>query len=483
MRRFAIFLSSEKYTNYSNTDYCHADSDLLKDILIDRCDYPKENILQIKLNPGDDNDPSTIIEKINSLVQRSDVGDTILFFYAGHGQAVNGESYLILPDTKNFDVTTSSLSLRDVHHYLSENQRINVRIFDCCHSGANVRGAAPELNSGDFIKAILTDGGDGTITFSSCAINEKSYPDEDAKQGVFTFALVNAIARIPANSPVFVETLKLDVCTQVQKWSEDNGKTQTPTLTMHMNGNMPIAHTKQTEQLKPDVVIVSDAPFLERLANARSTEVITEKFYRVLTEAINTLASEAERESQGFDYYGLGLKVKPPSSCNSIPEELEKRIVLSMKDEATMHSMEVVRKKRLGYDMMFPGSSLFKPPPEYDIFYNLSQSPDAPDSYFEMKLESDGVAPDSSIFIYICPLQTTVVIISGYYFDVGYNSAKRLKVVVEPRKVYLAKTFRDKVYTNLVAPLIRSFEDALHLEMIERLHALEKEAARVNVAP
>jgi hypothetical protein len=177
----------------------------------------------------------------------------------------------------------------------------------------------------------------------------------------------------------------------------------------------------------------------------------------------------------------MGLKVKSPSNCNSIPSELEKRIVLSMKDELTMHSMEVVRKKRVEYDMMFPGSALFKPPPEYDVFYNLTQEPDAPDCYFEVELESDGVAPDSNIFIYVCPLQTTVALISGYYFDVGYNSAKKLKLIVNYRQIYSAKSFRNKNYVKLVAPLFASFRDALHSEMLERLKALEQEAAKVNV--
>ena len=193
MRRFAIFLSSENYNNYSDTEYCHTDSDNLKNILIDRCDYAIENILQIKLTPEFKKNSQDIIEEIKELLERSEEGDSILFFYAGHGLAINGKSYLILPETRVFDVETSALALHDIHHYLRGNQRLNIRIFDCCHSGENIRAADTNLNSNDFVKDILLNGGDGTITFSSCAINEKSYPDIDIRQGVLHHRLCSRL--------------------------------------------------------------------------------------------------------------------------------------------------------------------------------------------------------------------------------------------------------------------------------------------------
>nr|WP_314608014.1 caspase family protein [uncultured Janthinobacterium sp.] len=475
MRRFAIFLSSEKYDNYSDTDYCHADSDSLKNILIERCDYPKENVLQIKLTPELNKEAAEILKEIDLLLERSEPGDSILFFYAGHGQAINGESYLILPGTREFDTATSSLALRDVHYYLSKNQRLNIRIFDCCHSGENVRNATVSLNSNEFVASVLKEGGDGIITFSSCAINENSYPDNDSRQGVFTSALVQAIANIGDDTPVFIESIKLDVCSRVQKWSEERDKKQTPTLTLHVNGNMPIAFTKKAKLPQVAFTPVPDVPFEERLRKLREGEVVNEEFYPALTELADVIAQEIEKLGKDFNYYGLKIAAKSPSHCESIPSKLEERIVLTMKDRNTMHEMEVVRKKRPDIGGNYFVSSVFKPPPEYDVFYNLSQSSKMPACYIEGELEKDKIAPVSHVFFYICPLQATVAIIAGYYFDMGYNSEPHLRIFMQPPRICSLKIIRDKECLGIVSSVIESFKRDLHAEVLDRVKILEQE--------
>lgn len=480
MRRFGIFLSSEKYVDYTDTDYCHTDSDNLKNILVERCDYPNENILQLKLSPDSNMEAGEILKEIESLLERSEPGDSILFFYAGHGQAINGESYLILPTTRDFDAATSSLALRDVHHYLSGNQRLNIRIFDCCHSGANIRGTNPNIDSNEFVTSILKDGGDGTVTFSSCAVNEKSYPDDDLREGVFTSALVKAITSVPADSPVFIESLKLDVCARVQKWSEERSKRQTPTLTMHVNGNMPIAFTKKTPIPQSTSISVKDLPFEERLSKLRDADVVNEEFYPVLTETISSLVQELQKQSKEFDYYGLGLTVGTPSTCAEIPSKVEERIVLSMKDQHTMHEMEVVRKKRVAYGMHLSIPSVFAPPPEYDVYYHLTQASEMPDCYLEAVLAKDKVAPASRMFFYVCPLQVTVAIIAGYYFDIGYNSGNNLRVTMRQPLIFSLKAIRDQEYLSIVSSVIDSFKGDLNVEVLKRMEILEHEVTRAK---
>jgi hypothetical protein len=478
MRRFAIFLSSEKYTHYSDTDYCHADSDSLKNILVERCDYPKENILQIKLSPESDKEAVEILREIEELLDRSEAGDSILFFYAGHGQAINGESYLILPGTRDFDAATSSLALRDIHHFLSGNQRLNIRIFDCCHSGENIRGGPTNESMNEFVKSILLDGGDGTVTFSSCAISEKSYPDVSIQQGVFTSALVQAIGSVPNDSPVFIESLKIDVCERVQKWSEERGKKQTPTLTMHVNGNMPIAFTKKPPAPQVISIATTDLLFEERLNILRDAEIVNEDFYPALTETITAIADEIDREGKEFNYHGLGLKAGAPYSCDSMPAALVERIVLNMKGKNTMHEMEVERRKRVDLGMQFLISPLFKPAPEYDVYYHVTQSSKMPNCFVEAALDLDKIAPVSRIFFYVCPLQATVAIIGGYYFDIGYNSEKNLRIVMQPPVVYSLKEIRSREYLSMVSSVISLFKDDLHAEVMNRVKILEQELAR-----
>jgi hypothetical protein len=476
MRRFGIFLSTEKYQDYPDTPHCHADSDSLKNALVEKCDYPLENMLQIKLSPGCGKGPAEILQEINILLDRSDDGDSILFFYAGHGEVINQKSYLILPDTRRIDTESSALALADVSYYLSKNKRINFRIFDCCHSGENIRDTGIEFDSTEFIKSVLADGGDASVTFSSCAIHEKSYWDDDIKQGVFTSSFVNAIRELPADTPVHIEKIKIDVCARVQKWAEDRSKTQTPTLSMHMTGNMPFAHTKKSAAPTSSAPSVPTLAFEERLQRAREVEVVDEAFYPTLQLIATKLTTQLSLKIGGMDFYTLNPTVQPPAKCDKIPSSIEERIALKMQSEKTMHEMEVIRTKRPITSLQM----LMNAQPIYDVDYIVSQRSNMPDCFVEGKISGDKIVPQASVFIYICPLQASVTFICGHLFNVAFNSAKQnAKVYITSTENFSIASLRNETYIELVDVTLKSFKDDLHAEVLARLKVIENEIEKL----
>lgn len=235
MKRYAILISCEEYKDFSNISFCHGDAILIEETLVKYCDYEQENVMNLMLYPnGDNNNPEEVLEKVRNSIDNSEEGDTILFYFAGHGFLEGDNAYLLLPDTSKDNISGTALSIQELNKCLSKNDRANFRIFDACHSGADTRGA--KINSfNDMVS------GDGWITLASCAKDEESYPDSKLQQGIFTYCLVQSIKEFNKGEFVFAEDLKLKVCSKVSKWCSENYKKQTPTMNAAVSGNMSIA--------------------------------------------------------------------------------------------------------------------------------------------------------------------------------------------------------------------------------------------------
>jgi hypothetical protein len=475
MRRFAFFLSCEKYKNYSDTPYCHADAELLRTTLIENCDYLSENSLILKLEKDDGVTAEQILKQVNDLVERASDGDSILFFYAGHGMALESKTYLVLPETTKFNEASTSLKLSDINYYLSKNKRLNIRIFDCCHSGENSRNAIAESQAEEFIRAVLSDGSDCSLTLASCAAHEKSYPDEVVGYGVFTSSLVNAIKAQIADTDIYLEALKIEVCNSVQAWCVERGKTQTPTLSAQVSGNMPIARRKiltkpDVNELAPKVLSVS-----ERLNNARKLEVVDNKFYPDLAAALNIIATAFENLVKSSNTYGMPLKKMEKRKAEDIPEFLKQRIINRMKAYKTMHAMNVDRVERSQMENSYL-PSFFKPKPIYDTHYYINQKYDMPDCFQTFESTTDGYLPSSSIFFYVCPLQASIAILSGYFFDKSYNAAEPdISLQKISHEIYSISDFRDEKYLLNLKDFFAAFQSDAGIEIDERLTYLEKE--------
>lgn len=186
MTRYAIILSVENYAHFQPTSFCHADASLLYATLTEHCDYAQQHVLQLKLEADSQESPATILNQIKQVIEGSRPGDTILFYFAGHGDYDKEEdkTYLILPKTSPHMYGKTALALDDISNHLRPKDRYCFRFFDACHSGKDVRDSSALLNSAGFIRKVTNDYR-GWVTLASCAEDQSSYPDPTLKHGIF----------------------------------------------------------------------------------------------------------------------------------------------------------------------------------------------------------------------------------------------------------------------------------------------------------
>ncbi|MDF2882890.1 MAG: hypothetical protein K0R54_3447 [Clostridiaceae bacterium] len=208
---------------------------LMQETLTNFCDYDYSNMFAITLYPGSDfNNPEEILFELTQIVSTSKPGDTILFYFAGHGKIYNDEAYLLLPDTKDSDLENTALSLKKLNHCLSENGKSNFIILDACHSGFDCRGVTENLFNDIALKY-------GSITLASCSKNQKSYPDSELEQGIFTYCLCESIKEFDKNDFIYAEELKIKICNKMLDWCKKKNKQQTPTMNASVTGNISFA--------------------------------------------------------------------------------------------------------------------------------------------------------------------------------------------------------------------------------------------------
>lgn len=234
MTRYAFLIGCEEYKNFDRAYFCESDVGLVQETLVEYCDYELKNIERSYQYEGCDDTPTVIYKKLHTIVNRAQEGDSILFYFAGHGKKEEEKGYLLLADSKISDLQNTALDMAKINDLLNKSHLDSFMVLDACHSGILARNV---LNS--FVVDNICD--TGCVTLASCSENEESNPYIEKEQGVFTYYFCDEIKKLPEGSPVFVEALKLGVCKSVSEWAQNNYKHQTPTLNGQIVGNKTIA--------------------------------------------------------------------------------------------------------------------------------------------------------------------------------------------------------------------------------------------------
>lgn len=261
MKRYAVFISCEEYKEYKNTDFCHGDSLLMQDTLINYCDYQSEDIQSFLIyRDADENDIGLIYKTIEQIIDKMEAQDSFLFYFAGHGMLYNDDEYLILPNTTQKDIENTAISLKKLNDILKKAKGNTFRIFDACHSGKDVR----EVQGNSFLREIMQS---SWATLASCSENERSYTDDKLEQGIFTYYVAEEIKKWELGKEITFEALKILVCEDLQQWEKEknNGCTQTPTLNGSIIGNIDFAirNKKEYEYVRDEVITVIEQEVLK----------------------------------------------------------------------------------------------------------------------------------------------------------------------------------------------------------------------------
>ena len=136
--------------NYIGTKHelggCINDIKNIEKFIIDNCDYRIENIKKLTDETEIKPNRKNIEESISSLIKDVKSGDTLLFYYSGHGTQINSSNDDIDSDSDNLDDVLVPLDytqngfIRDTWLYdnLANILPKGVTLWsfaDCCHSG------------------------------------------------------------------------------------------------------------------------------------------------------------------------------------------------------------------------------------------------------------------------------------------------------------------------------------------------------------
>lgn len=206
------------------------DIDGIYSLLISKFNFLKDEIIVLK-----DNDATrdNIIKSLNELIEKSNHGDNVLFYYSGHGsQVYNSKSReedkkdeSIVPADGKFgakDIRDKELAVF-YDKILNRGAELTV-IMDCCHSGSNTRGLARSDITRN-ISAVDADVADPAYIFPSAEergalILSASQDYETAAEiiedsshfGLFSYCLAKTLREAPKNisvSKLFLQTKAL----------------------------------------------------------------------------------------------------------------------------------------------------------------------------------------------------------------------------------------------------------------------------------
>lgn len=263
MARYAFLLAVQDHLDerISRTPYCHHDAKELGQVLTEEFDFPRANVLTKLLAVDAANSPDEILDEIERLVVTAQVGDTILFYFAGHGVLSAGSLYLVLPTSNPDNWKATALPLDAIDHLLRKAGCLCVRIFDACHSGVEAaRSRDPDPMKATMIWSLLeAQEANGWITFASCHLNERSYWDDEWQHGVFSKCLCDVLKEAAPGSEVDPFLLQSKVLVKTDEWCRRQGKVQTPTLIGCIPGKQVIAKKRHLEvQAKVKTKAIAD---------------------------------------------------------------------------------------------------------------------------------------------------------------------------------------------------------------------------------
>ncbi|MCP3685446.1 MAG: caspase family protein [bacterium] len=145
MEKKALVVGVDKYTNTNwNLSGCTKDAEIMSGILQDHFGFPRKNI---RLLLDERATSEEIIHRLEWLINNSVSGDSIVFFYAGHGSRIrdrNGDELedrldeILCPHDLNWSNGISDDKLSSIFSRLTKGATLTV-ILDCCHSGTGTR--------------------------------------------------------------------------------------------------------------------------------------------------------------------------------------------------------------------------------------------------------------------------------------------------------------------------------------------------------
>jgi hypothetical protein len=240
---WAILIGVNQYDdkiNYGNLQVCVRDVEAIRDQLITGGFDPDRIRLltdQTEELPTRDN----ILVAFKSIADATEPDDLLLFYYSGHGDEDNGESYLTTRNGRRLVLQDTAIPISRIKEIMEQAPAYaKILILDSCHSGANIGGKGPQPMSAEFIRRVFEQA-EGMAIMASCKQGQLSYEWRTQERSVFTHFLLEAIsgqADQDNKGFVTVQDANRYVVNGVKLWASKRSVSQTPTLQYSVAGDI-----------------------------------------------------------------------------------------------------------------------------------------------------------------------------------------------------------------------------------------------------
>lgn len=236
MNRFALIIGLERYAEaIGRVIFAENDAKAFRDCLLELGYDPRDVTCLISSQAT----RTKIESEIQRLVRLAQEDDEILFFFSGHGVAINTSNYITCCDTAKADLPNTCISLGWIINLISTASSTRKLIFlDTAHSGLRINDKSPRItdpmDEGELVAFFAN--ADNAVGFVSCQTHELSYSGPNIRHGIWTYHLLQALrggARnaLNSNNLVTSESLQNYLASEIPKTlriENPNRVTQTP---------------------------------------------------------------------------------------------------------------------------------------------------------------------------------------------------------------------------------------------------------------
>lgn len=241
--RWAILVGVNGYEdeiNYGHLQVCVKDVDALCHTLVAGGFDPS----RIRVLTDDTSELPTrenVLVALSAIANATEPDDLLLFYYSGHGDEDDSESYLVARNGRRLVLCDTAIPLSRVRQVVEQAPaRAKVIILDACHSGADIGGKGPKPMSAEFLKHVFEQA-EGMAILASCKQGQLSYEWRVRERSVFTHHLVEALAGQADRDEkgfVTVQDVNRHVVDGVKLWASQRNVSQTPTLQYTVAGDI-----------------------------------------------------------------------------------------------------------------------------------------------------------------------------------------------------------------------------------------------------
>ncbi|MDM8562350.1 caspase family protein, partial [Candidatus Marithioploca araucensis] len=138
--------------------------------------------------------PTNIYQTLTNIVQQATIDDTLMLYFAGHGEkGKDGQFYFLTSQASFGDFETTGLAWEKVAALLAQTKAKVIVFLDACHSG--VASQETVVPNDEYVTALMKTGKAGMVVMAASKGRQFSFEDIDFGDGhgAFNYAITQAL--------------------------------------------------------------------------------------------------------------------------------------------------------------------------------------------------------------------------------------------------------------------------------------------------